>query len=229
MKEYGTVLSAMFVGLWLGFVSPVAAQSADPDAVPPLPAVFVGVGIGPASNDAASRMWLYEEGRSIVWLVETGVALSQRFGIGVEYSQPSAAIASTLVSLGRAQIAGRQEERVLLGVLRGRLAGENSLALDVVGGAGAVFQHHETGSCVPPVARCESTDGPSMNHQAPVFMVGMDVPFSVARHFAIGVQARIYALRRGEQTSESNLSLPWQYGWRPSTRVAIGMAGRLVW
>ncbi len=101
-----------------------------------LPAVFVGAGAGPAANDAASRMRLYAEGTAFAWLVEAGAAVSPRIGIGVEYSQPSAATASTTVGVGRTTIAGREEERVLLGVLRGRLAGSRRVSLDALGGAG---------------------------------------------------------------------------------------------
>ena len=144
MATSGSVRSATLVAVCaLLCVARAAAQPARSDSVP-LPSVFVGTGIGPATNDAASRMRLFEEGRATVWLVEAGAAVSERVGIGVEYSQPSAATAFTTVGAGRAQIAGRQEERVLLGLLRARLTGVNRWALDVVGGAIVLFQHHET-------------------------------------------------------------------------------------
>ena len=209
-------------------VASAAAQPVGSDSVP-LPSVFVGAGLGPATNDAASRMRLYEEGWATVWVVEAGAAVSERVGVGVEYSQPSAATAFTTIGAGRAQIAGRQEERVLLGLLRFRLAGVNRLALDVVGGAGMLFQHHESGGCVPAQNRCENTDGLSLDERAPAFVLGLDVPIRVARHFEIAADARAYLLRRGEHTSATDVNLSWQYEWRSSTRVALGVIGRFVW
>lgn len=229
MLGSGSVRSApmVCVSVLLCVVS-AGAQTASTGSVP-LPAVFAGAGIGPITNDSASRMRLYEEGLAAVWLVEAGAAVSERVGIGVEYSQPSAATAFTTVGLGRAQIAGRQEERLLLATVRARLAGVNRWALDVVGGAGILFQHHESGGCVPAQSRCENTDGPSLDERAPAFAAGLDIPFSVARHFEIAAAARAYLLRRGEHTSESDINLSWQYEWKSSTRVAIAVVGRVVW
>ena len=207
---------------------PAAAQSAD-SATRPLPSVFAGIGIGPATNDAASRMRLYEEGWATTWLAEAGVAISGRVGIGVEYSQPSPAKAFTTVGSGRAQIAGRQDERVLLAVLRARLGGVNRWAVDAVGGGGILLQHHATGACVPAQNRCENTDGLFLDERAPAFAVGLDIPVRVARHFEIATAVRAYFLRRGEHTSESDINLPWQYERRSSTRGAIVIGGRFVW
>ena len=229
MATSGSVRSATLVAVCaLLCVARAAAQPARSDSVP-LPSVFVGTGIGPATNDAASRMRLFEEGWATVWLAEAGAAVSERVGIGVEYSQPSAATAFTTVGAGRAQIAGRQEERVLLGLLRARLTGVNRWALDVVGGAGVLFQHHETGGCVPAVPVCESTEGPAIDERAGAVAIGVDVPVRITRHFAIATAVRAYFLRRGEHTSESDLNLPWQYEWRPSTRGAVVVSGRFVW
>jgi len=133
-------------------VASAAAQSTSADSLL-LPRLFAGAGAGPATNDASSRMRLFEEGLAAVWLVEAGAAVSDRVGIGVEYSQPSAATAFTTVGVGRLQVSGRQEERVLLATVRGRLAGTNRLALDAVGGAGILFQHYASGLCTPAQSR----------------------------------------------------------------------------
>jgi hypothetical protein len=174
-------------------------------------------------------MRLFEDGWASAWLVEAGAALSPRLGIGVEVSQPSAATAFTTVGLGRFQISGRQEERVLLGVIRGRLAEERRWALDVVGGAGVLFQHHESGGCVPAVARCEDTSGPALDEQAPAFVFGMDLPVRLARHFAIAAALRAYVLTRGDHTSAQDINLAWQFEWRSSTRGAVTLNGRVMW
>lgn len=223
-----TSAALVFGLLTVAGVSPVRAQ-APTTTVVALPSAFVGTGFGPSTNDAKSRMRLFEEGLASAWVVEAGAALVARVGIGVEYSQPSAARASTTVGLGRAQIAGRQEERVILGVLRGRLTGTRRWALDVVGGAGVLFQHHESGGCVPAVARCENTAGRALDERAPAFVFGIDVPVRVARHFEIAAAVRAYGLRRGEHTSAQEINLSWQYEWRSSMRAVATLNGRLVW
>ena len=72
---------------------------------------------------------------------------------------------------------------MLLATVRGRLAGTNRLALDAVGGAGILFQHHASGLCTPAQSRCEDTSGRSLDEQAPAFVVGVDIPVRLARHF----------------------------------------------
>jgi hypothetical protein len=210
------------------FDRPLQAQPAQ-TASAGVPAAMAGVAFGPSTNDASSRMRLYEQNQAFVWVAEGGFAVARRLGIGLEYSEPSAATAFTTVGLGRFQISGRQEERVVIGLLRVRLGRSGRLAFDVVGGGGVVFQHHETGSCIPPQARCETTDGPVIDERAPALAVGLDVPVRLARHFEVAAAARSYFLRRGEHTSESDLSLQWQYEWRSSTRLAILVGGRILW
>jgi hypothetical protein len=207
-------------------VTSTAAQAADSV---PLPRVFLGAGVGPSTNDAASRMRLFEKGVAAVWLLEAGAAASERIGIGVEYSRPSTATAFTTIGAGRAQIAGRQQEQQLLAMVRARLIGVNRWAADMVGGAGILFQHHESGQCVPARTRCENTDGFSLDHRAPAFAAGLDIPVKVASHFEMVVDARAYFLRRGEHTSASDINLSWQYEWQSSTRATVGVIGRVVW
>ena len=209
-------------------VGQAAAQSGTRETVP-LPRAFVGAGAGLSSNDAASRMRLYEEGLARMWLVEAGAAVTGRLGVGVEYSQPSGATAFTTVGAGQAQIAGRQEERVLLATVRARAIGMNRWALDLMGGAGVLFQHHESGGCVPAQTRCDNTSGRFLDERAPGFVVGLEVPVRVAPHFEVVTSARAFALRRGEHTSETDINLTWQYEWRSSTRAALVVVGRAVW
>lgn len=207
---------------------PAAAQSSTAEAVP-LPRAFVGAGAGLSTNDAASRMRLYKEGLARTWLVEAGAAITGRLGIGAEYSQPSAATAFTTVGAGQAQIAGRQEERVLLATVRARAIGMNRWALDLMGGAGVLFQHHESGGCVPARTLCDNTSGWFLDARAPAFVVGLEVPVRLASHFEIVTSARAFALRRGEHTSATDINLTWQYEWKSSTRAAVVVGGRVVW
>jgi hypothetical protein len=164
MSSSGSPQTALLFGVSvLLCVASAAAHTRGSDGLP-LPRVFVGAGAGPATNDATSRMRLYEQGLAAVWLVEAGAAVSERVGLGVEYARPSAATAFTTIGAGRAQIAGRQEERTLLAMARARVAGMKRWALDVVGGAGVLFQHHESGGASPlRTAAKTPTTGPSMS------------------------------------------------------------------
>jgi hypothetical protein len=220
---------ASFIAALLGAV-PASAQPAQPEQLR-LASGFVGASFGLSTNDAASRMRLYEEGRAYLWLVEAGFAISERVGLGVEFSRPSAATAFTTVGLGRAQISGTLTERALVGLLRGRLATVGRAAFDIVGGAGMLLQHHETGGCVPAQSRCEATDGASLDELARAFAMGLDIPTRVAAHFELAAMVRAYFLRRGEHTtiSERDPNITWQNEWRSSTRTAVLFNGRVVW
>lgn len=203
------------------------AQSTSNTDSPALPRVFIGVALGPTSGDESSRMRLFEETASHMWLVEGGLAIAERVGVGVEYSRPSAVTGSTTVGVGRFQIVGRQEEQLTLGVMRARLYGSSHVAFDVVGGAGVLVHRHLTGNCTPPRERCDSTEGPSLYGKAPAFVVGADLPFRVARHLAVAAQPRLYLLRRGDYSEQG--SAPWQYEHHSSTRFGLGVSGRVVW
>ena len=102
-------------------------------------------------------------------------------------------------------------------------------AVDVVGGAGVLFQHHEMGGCEPAVVRCEDTSGPALDERAAAFMGGLDVPIHLAPHFAVAAALRAYFLRRSNHISGGDISYPWQQEWRPSTRAAVAVNARLLW
>ena len=174
------------------------------------------------------------EGVAAVWLVEAGAAASERVGVGVEYSQPSAATGETYVGLGGtgslATDVGRQEERLLLGMVRARLAGVNRWGADIVGGAGILFQHHKSGGCRGIQSRCENYTA-SLHARRSAFAVGLDIPVTVVRHFEMVADGRAYFLMRGDHISDAahNQYLLWAYEWRSSTRVTVGIIGRVVW
>lgn len=75
-------------------------------------------------------MRLFGDGSSRVCTIEGGVAVSSRVGLGVELAVPSAVIASTSGNGFRAS--GRQEERVLLGLLYLLHRGEHLTQLPVL-------------------------------------------------------------------------------------------------
>jgi hypothetical protein len=219
-----TACAAAFTWCCAGSASAQPAESAPL----PMPAVSVGVGGGPSNNDAASRMRLYEDGLAAVWLIEASAAVADRVGLGLEFSRPTAATAFTTVGLGRAQMAGRQEELVLMPLARVRLAGSGRWALDAVGGAGLLFQHHESGGCVPAQDRCDSTDGPSRDAFAGTLLAGLDLPIRVGRYFEIAAGLRSYFLRRETRPTVNERNLEWQFETRPSTRVAALVLVRVV-
>lgn len=205
--------------------APVHAQTAEADAVP-LPRAFVGTGLGPATSDAESRMRLFGEGSSLIWFLEGGVAVTTRVGVGVEFARPTTVSA---VTSGRSfHASGRQKERVLVGLLRVRAFGFHRLALDVVGGAGLLFQHHEL-RFAPCFSGCDDTTRETLDRRAPAFALGADVPLRLSRHFLVSGLVRYYALRRGEHVTEMPVLVPWQYEWKSSTRLAVGISGRAGW
>jgi hypothetical protein len=100
--------------------------------------------------------------------------------------------------------------------------------MDIVGGAGVLFQHHER-RVAPCFSGCANTIEETLENRAPVFALGIEVPILPASRVAVSPFVRLYWLRRGEHVTELPDSIPFQYEWRSSTRVAFGVTGRLVW
>jgi hypothetical protein len=226
MKVFEMSAALCVVSLLLGGpCAPAYAQAGDPDAVP-LPRAFVGAGLGAGTSDAERRMRLVGEGSSLIWLVEGGAALATRVGVGVEFARPTAVSASTS---GRSfNTSGRQEERVLVGLVRVRAFGFDRWTLDVAGGGGLLFQHHEL-RFAPCVSGCNDTTREVLDRRAPAFAFGADVPVRLGRHFAVSALARYYALFRGEHVTELPVLVPWPYEWKSSRRLAISISGRAGW
>jgi hypothetical protein len=205
--------------------APLHAQGGGSSPVA-LPRVFLGAGVGHAASDPASRMRLFDDGAGLIWFIDAGAALTPRIGLGVEFAQP-AAVAGT--SIGRGfRASGRQEERVFIGLLRVRVSAVDRVALDVVGGAGLLFQHHELGSTLCSL-ECADSMREVLNRRAPAFAFGADVPMYVGRRFWITAVGRYYALRRGNNLAEPTDSIAWQYESKSSTQFAVGIGGRIGW
>ncbi len=188
--------------------------------------MFFGGGVAPATDDAASRMRLFGDGSSLVWLIESGAAVSSRVGVGVEFTRPTTLDAETS---GRSFWAsGRQRERILVGLLRARVTGSDRVALDLVGGAGVLLQHHEQRQA-PCFSGCADTIAEELDHQAPAFALGADVPLRVTPHVWLNAAIRWYALRRGDHVTGFPAEIPWQFEWRSSNRFAMGVTGRVGW
>ena len=186
-----------------------------------LPRVFIGAGLYIASDDYSNRMGRvdFADEDPAVISVEGGARVAPRVGLGAEFLKQH-----TLedVALSRsAQTHGEQRENVLLGTVRARLAGGRDVALDVVGGAGAVLQHHEerVTSCA---IRCVTSTRTKTN-RGPAVAAGVELPIRLAR-VVVAPTMRIYYLGRGEPAESS-----WVFQWHSSTRLAAGVSGRVVW
>jgi hypothetical protein len=127
-------------------------------------------------------------------------------GVGVEFAQPTAVSASTR---GRSfQSFGRQEERALVGLVRVRAITFDRSALDFVGGAGVLFQHHEL-RFAPCFSGCAETRREMLTNRAPALAVGAEMPVRITRHFSLTGVARYYAFRRGEHVTDCRT---WSHG-----------------
>jgi hypothetical protein len=162
------------------------------------------------------------------WVVEGGVGLSRRIGIGVEYSRVSRVAAVTRGSSFQSR--GEQHERTLMPLVRVRVTASRVVALDAVGGVGVLFQEHErvefpcfSGNCP---GRTET-----LTRRVPAVMFGADVPVRLAPHLTVAATVRAHLLRRGEAAFDpvTGRFPPWQYEWSSSTRLAFGGSARLAW
>ena len=198
-----------------------SAQSAE------LPRAFIGGGVSFATGDAEDRMGLFDETPPWVAVIEGGVRLAPRVGIGAEVVQPADLEA---VTRGQSfQSWGEQRERAVIGTARVRLAGNDRIALDAAGGAGVLFQHHEL-QFFPCFTGCEAASTETMTSNAPAFLIGGDVPIQLARHFVVAATGRVYFFNRGNHVTEDPRDpLPWQFEWRSSQRFALGVTARAVW
>jgi hypothetical protein len=201
------------------------AQAQEPVQAP-LVRPFIGGGLAPGTDDSGSRMRLATDGSSMHWFIEGGVRLLPRVGAGAEFVQTAVLTAATS---GRSfNESGTQRERMVVGLLRARAAGTDTVALDLVGGAGVLFQHHER-RFAPCFTGCADSLRDSRDRRAPAFVLGADVPFQLGRHLGLSAVTRYYALRRAERIGDTTTLLPWQYETRPSSRLTIGVSARATW
>jgi hypothetical protein len=220
-----TSLATVGVLAQVVFCGSVLAQSGQPSAAA-LPSAFLGVGLAAVSSDAESRMRLHSPPASWEWSLEAGVRLQSRVGLGVEFTRAPDVSATTSGETFRSS--GLQRERTLLVLCRARLVSSTRWALDGVGGAGILFQHHEVRQA-PCYTGCDFTYEDTLDHHAPAFSFGVDVPVRAGRHASVVAVARYYLLRRGENVASLPAVVPWQYEWHTSTRLAAGVSARLVW
>ena len=208
---------ALFVAAALP--SAVAAQSE-------LPRFAIGGAVSVASSDADKRMRLFEVKRSPIIMIDANARIVPRVAVGIELTQFDVARAGTSGRSFRAT--GEQRERALLGVVRGR-AGGNRIAVDLIGGAGILSQHHEA-AFTPCFTGCEVASTTELEHRAPVFAFGAEMPIRVAPHIVVAPFGRYYFLRRGNNLPSGPTDLlPWQFEYRSSQRATVGGLARVVW
>lgn len=191
------------------------------------PRVFLGAAIGFATRDPDARMRLYRDESARYWTIDGGIGFGSRFSAGFEYSRPKTLTGSTVVGVGRTQIAGRQDEQLALVVVHGRIARRRVWAIDAVGGAGVLVHRHYSGNCTPPTdprTMCPA-ERRLLNGQAPAMAAGVDVPVRAARHLAVVFQSRYYVLRRGDNPAP----FTFQVEHHSSKRFFMGAGARVTW
>jgi hypothetical protein len=179
---------------------------------------FVGVALLGASDDTSNRVRFPDEGASRVLALEADLMRAGTLAIGVEASH----LGSVTGAYNAQCCIFRDEQReiAVLGVLRERVWNSARVALDIVGGAGALFQHRETliaDRFFPSAASTVIEDRGS-----PAFVLGADLPIALAEHLALSPELRWYFLQRG---SLDTLNVTRQ----SSNRPAVGVSGRLTW
>jgi hypothetical protein len=190
-----------------------------------LPRGFAGVGLAFGSSDASARMRLFEPSHRIT-TAEIGVALTPRVGLGFEMMRAATMTATTR---GRSfEATGRQQETAFLGLVRFRADGRRRVAVDVVGGAGLLRQHHEwdQSSCF---SGCAFTRRGEEDTNAVATVAGVDIPVRLGPHVSIGPQLRLYGLHRAHRVSEVPDLVAFPFETEPSIRSAVSAAGRVTW
>src|SRR5438552_13526197 len=114
------------------FCAPAHAQSTS-SSTSSRPGFFAGAALTLTSTDLDARMRLAGDTSHRGWFVEAGFPIRWRLGAGIEFGGPSDAVGGTRgISF---QSKGRQRERLLMGVVKARVAGTDRWGLDVIGGA----------------------------------------------------------------------------------------------
>ena len=216
MRIFATIVLAVIASAPTAFAQSLA-----------LPRGLVGVSATFASTDASSRMRLGSDARPWIYSAEVSARIASRVAIGAEAIDFGIATGETRGISFRST--GEQRERAIVGLLRARAGGGSRVALDLVGGAGVLFQRHlaETAPCVGGCAAVLTTE---LTNRAPAFVVGAELPIQAGRNFPIAAIGRYYFLRRGDHTATSPTDpVPWQFEYQSSNRLGVGVSARVTW
>jgi len=222
------VLTAVLVVVG-AFTPTTQAQTARNPAA--LPRLFGGIGFESLKNDVPSRngsqtlqnTYALEVVRldSLAMRMEGGGAIAAWLGAGIEFlGLPTRdAVSRTIILRGTTHRA----EKLVIGVVRGRLFGRQPIAVDLVGGIGAIFQDYElrTEVCGLSGPGCVVTFDERLNRASRAVVVGIDAPVRIVSHLWAIPEIRFYhapppQLANGRQ-------------WRSPDRRAIGITGRVGW
>jgi hypothetical protein len=165
------------------------------------------------------------KGLGPVGLIEGGARLWRPLGVGMEFFRLPTISASTRGQSFNSS--GSQTERVVVGVLRARTVATDRLAVDVVGGGGVLFQHHEL-ERAPCFTGCAASHS-SVDRRAPAFALGFDVPFQPVPHIEVTWLTRFYALRRDDNVGQPRAPVVWQLETKPSALMFIAISARGTW
>jgi hypothetical protein len=162
------------------------------------------------------------------WVVagEVSARIAPRVAIGAELTDLGTATGETRGITFDSK--GEQRERAIAGLLRVRTAASDRVALDLIGGAGALFQRHTAieASCLgcPTALTAKDAD------RASVLVAGADVPVRLGDHFSMAGVARYYVMRRGDNTPEDpRTPIRWQFEHESSGRLSVGGSARVTW
>ncbi len=208
---FSTRLNALVA---LGVLAHIATASAQTTA--PIRG-FAGAAIALASADPPREGRSNADSGNGIWLLEGALFVTKRAAIGAELVW-----LGTNVTAGgspRFQIEEEHQERALFGTVRIRLVSHTRGAVDVVAGAGALFQRRLTRALSVPEASTE------VAQTSPAYLARVELPFQIARHVALGPSAGVYVLRRPDAT-DSLLNLTRT---QPSTRVTLSLLARVGW
>ena len=163
-------------------------------AAPPAPPArgFVGAGLLIGKSDAANRIRFPDDDRERLWLIEVGIPVSKLWSLGAEVTSLGTVTGGTRgVSF---ELNEKHHETLLQGLIRVRPVTGDRVALDLVGGAGVVFQKRDTNLCNH-VQECAVRDDTS--RRSPAFSAGVDVPVALTPHLGVSGILRVLTLRRG--------------------------------
>ena len=197
-----------------------------------LPRLFGGIGFESLKNDVPRRNGSQTLQNtyalevfgldSFATRIEGGGAIAAWLGVGVEYigvPTRDPLVTSTIVS----RTTTHRTESVVLAVGRGRLFGRQAIAVDLVGGIGAIFQDYafRLEFCGLSGPGCSVFRDERLNRASRAVVVGVDAPVRIVSHLWVVPEIRFYhapapQLANGQQ-------------WRSPDRRAIGLTGRAGW
>jgi len=213
------------------FTPTIQAQTARNPAA--LPRLFGGIGFESLKNDVPRRNGSHQTPQnpyalevfgldSFAMRMEGGGAIAARLGAGVEFlSLPTRGplVTSTIGT----RTTTHRAESVVLAVGRGRLFGRQAIAVDLVGGIGAIFQDYafRPEFCGLTGPGCSVFRDERLNRASRAVVVGIDAPVRIVSHLWVVPDIRFYhapapQLANGQQ-------------WRSPDRRAIGVTGRAGW